>query len=134
MRAFRAWAEAKQVGAWFTTKARQDVRVGGRYAYADGDRGTFTAVRPGRRIAFTWDDPKHCPGTRVEVTFAPKGRGRSVVAVTHSRLANAKAVRDMRTAWTWGLFSLASYLETGRPVPYAEWEARVAKRRRSPGG
>lgn len=54
-RAYNAWAEAEEMSRWFTSEAQQDVRPGGRYSNADGDRGEYTAVEPNRLLAFTWE-------------------------------------------------------------------------------
>lgn len=139
-RAFRAFTDATSVSTWFTTKATQDVRVGGAYRNADGDRGTYLAITPPRRLRFTWDNPEHAPGSVVEVTFTPKDRGRTTVRVTHGRLADRRAVEGMRVGWTWALASLATFAATGRGLPYATWDARrqatrtrrPSRRRRAP--
>lgn len=127
--AFAGWADAKAVGTWFTTKARQDVRVGGTYRNADGDRGTYLAVAPPRRLRFTWDNPTHAPGTVVEVTFSARGSRRTVVRLRHDRLATKADADGMKTGWTWALTSFARWVETGQGLPYEVWARERAKRR-----
>lgn len=128
--AFAAWTDARSVSTWFTTKARQDVRVGGAYRNADGDRGTYLAVDPPRRLRFTWDNPGHCPGTVVEVTFAAAGPSRTVVRLRHSGLASEARAQGMKTGWTWALASCAQWARTGEGLPYETWSAARARRPR----
>src|SRR5262245_43181558 len=125
--AYDAWADRKRIGTWFSTNVTQDVRVGGTYRNGDGDRGTFLAVDAPRRLRFSWDNPEHAPGSITEVTFRAKGRNATAVRVTHTRLPSQKAVDGMRRGWTWALTSLRSYLATGKPIRYAEWEASIKK-------
>lgn len=127
-KAFAAWRDPAHLSAWFTKKAEQDFRAGGRYSNADGDRGTFLAVEPPRRIRFTWENPNHHTGSVVEVRFARKEDGRTVVRLTHARLGTKAEAEDLRGAWSWAMDSLKSYLETGRPIAHEEWLANRRKK------
>jgi uncharacterized protein YndB with AHSA1/START domain len=127
-RAFAAWTNARHVSRWFTTKAKVEARPGGSYSNADGDRGTFTIVEPPRRLAFTWDNPDHCPGTRVEVLLTPKAGGRVSVRLDHSKLASQRHWTEMKQGWSWALDSLKSWLETGQPIPHEAWLAHGGAR------
>jgi Activator of Hsp90 ATPase homolog 1-like protein len=75
---FRAFAETSQRNKWL-------------------ERGTLkvrTAQR-NRSVRFDFSD-----GTsRVLVSFDPKGRGKTTVAVQHERLPDARAVEEMRGMW-----------------------------------
>lgn len=122
-RAYRAWAEANEVSTWFTTSARQDFRVGGHYDNGDGDKGEYLAIEPNRHIRFTWENADHWPGTLVDVWFEPQGENASLVRVTHSTLPSADAIPGFNDGWSWALDSMKSYLETGKAIRYAEWEA-----------
>lgn len=127
-KAYAAWRDPARLSVWFTTKAEQEFRAGGRYSNADGDCGVFLAIEPLRRIRFTWENPRHHTGSSVEVRFARKEDGRTLIRVSHGRLAAKKEAEDLKGAWSWALDSLKSYLETGRPIPHEEWIA--AKRRK----
>jgi uncharacterized protein YndB with AHSA1/START domain len=116
-----AWTTARHWNRWFTSGARLSARPGGRYATAEGDRGVFLHVQP-TRIAFTWEHPRHCPGTEVEVTLAAQGPARTQVRLTHRQLDGQAAREEMRSGWTWALDSLRSYLETGAGIPSETWE------------
>ncbi len=120
-RVFECWLKPSDLSEWFTSGARVEPRVGGRYRNRDGDRGEFLAIRPHRRIRFTWENPKHAPGSEVEVAIASRGRGRVTATLTHSKLAARRHAEMMREAWSWALDSLRSSVETGAPVGVAAW-------------
>jgi len=121
--AWGAFAEAKHLSKWFTKKAKQSFRVGGRYSNGDGDGGVFLAIDAPRRLRFTWEQPKHAAGSVVEVTITPKDAGRCVVRVTHGRLASQAEVTDLNPAWSGAMDSLKEYLETGKALPTAPEKA-----------
>jgi activator of Hsp90 ATPase-like protein len=86
---FRAFAETSKRNKWL-------------------ERGTLkvrTAQR-NRSVRFDFRD-----GTsRVVVSFDPKGRSKTTVAVQHERLADARAVEEMRGMWKEQLNRLAEVL------------------------
>jgi uncharacterized protein YndB with AHSA1/START domain len=112
------------VSRWFTTRAQADLRPGGRYSNADGDQGEYLELEPPHRVKFTWDNPAHCPGTQVEVTFSPTAGDKVKVVLIHALLKSSDDLEDMRKGWSWALESLKSYLETGKPIQYEEWLKR----------
>jgi len=75
--------------------------------------GEFKKVRPNKAIKFTWENPKHTPGTVVEVTFQPKGNDKCVVMVAHDRIQTRAEADDLRQAWGGVLDKLKSVLEAG---------------------
>ncbi|MHC4225538.1 MAG: SRPBCC domain-containing protein, partial [Planctomycetota bacterium] len=77
-------------------------------------------------LRFTWENANHCPGTTVEVTFDPKGMEKSVVRLTHSRLADAKAREEMKEGWTWAMDNLKRYLEKGEVQTFEAWREQRA--------
>ncbi len=120
-RVFECWLAPADLSAWFTSGARVEARVGGRYRNRDRDQGEFLAIRPNRRIRFTWENPRHAPGTEVEVAIAGRGRGKVTTTLTHSKLASLRDAEMMKEAWSWALDSLRSYVETGAPVGVSDW-------------
>lgn len=121
--AFKAFTESGHLSRWFTTGAVCDLRVGGDYRNADGDRGKYLEILPPNSVKFTWDNEKHCPGTIVEVKFEGLGEGKSKMTLVHSNLASQEDFEDMRKGWTWALASLRSYLERGKPISFESWES-----------
>jgi uncharacterized protein YndB with AHSA1/START domain len=119
---FAAFTEPAHLSRWFTTDARADLRVGGRYSNGDNDKGKFLEIDPPRRVRFTWENEMHCPGTMVDVEFNVTDDREVAIRLEHSQLSSEKDVRDMETGWSWALESLKSYLETGRAIPFEGWQ------------
>ncbi|MFQ5907243.1 MAG: SRPBCC domain-containing protein [Thermoplasmata archaeon] len=119
--AYKALTEPSLLSRWFTQDAQAELRVGGRYENKDGDNGEFLRLEPPERLKYTWENPKHAPGTVVEIWISPKGEEKSLIRLEHSRLKNLQEFEDLRKGWRWALDSLRSYLETGRPIPLEEW-------------
>ena len=64
----------------------------------------------GKSMRLTWT-----PGdTRVDVTFAAKGPGKSQVAVGHGKLPSARAAKTQKAYWTAALERLKALLEAKR--------------------
>jgi uncharacterized protein YndB with AHSA1/START domain len=122
-RAWAAWTDAAIISRWFTTRHTVDLRVGGEYRNADGDRGVILLIEPRKRLRFTWDNPDHCPGTLVEVTFSSRADARTTVRLEHLKIADRKGFDDMKTGWSWAMDSLTAFLETGTPIRHADWLA-----------
>jgi hypothetical protein len=72
----------------------------------DGDLQERTATRP-KSARFDWNGD----GTRLHVTFAPKGDDRSTVTLSHERLADAAARERMKAYWKGRLGALGEELE-----------------------
>jgi uncharacterized protein YndB with AHSA1/START domain len=122
-KAWSAWADAAELGHWFSPGAKQDFRVGGRYENADGDHGAFLAIEPERRIRFTWEQVAHHSGSEVELRFTPISEDETEVDLLHENLFNEKEVAELAEGWSWALDSLKSYLETGGGIGFDEWKA-----------
>lgn len=121
-RVYEALTAPAELSRWFTTRAEADLRVGGAYSNGDGDRGVFLVLEPPDRLEFTWDNPDHCPGTRVEIRLH-RGDGGTLVELIHRSLRSEQDAEEMRGGWSWALDSLRSYLETGRPISHETWLA-----------
>lgn len=119
-----AWTEPARLARWFTTEAELDVRPGGGYATADGDRGTYLRVEPPRRLRFTWDHPEHAPGTVVDLAIDARAGGGSLVRLEHRGLPDREAFEDLQEGWAWALASLESFLESGEGLAYEAWAAK----------
>ena len=88
-KAFRAWTDARTRAAWLP-KQRFTVR---------------TAIPP-RSLRITWPD-----GADLEVVITAKGASKCVIAVTHSKLASAPAVRGAKAFWAARLDALRELVE-----------------------
>jgi uncharacterized protein YndB with AHSA1/START domain len=121
-RVFDCFVRPSHLSRWFTRGAAVDARVGGQYRNRDGDRGVFLALRPPKLLRFTWENPKHAPGTVVEVAISTRSPRKVSAALTHRKLRSRRDVAKMKEAWSWAMDSLRSYIETGDPIGVAEWE------------
>jgi uncharacterized protein YndB with AHSA1/START domain len=119
---YDAWAKPSKLNKWFTTGAKQTFREGGKYSNNDKDKGEFRKIVKNKRIRFTWENEKHCPGTIVQVSFDKKGKDKTTITVQHEKLPDRKGRDDMKTGWSWAMDSLKSWLEKGKAIPYEEWE------------
>jgi hypothetical protein len=90
-RLFMAWEDEQQRKAWLP-----DPEFSVRKATA------------GKSMRITWVDGK----TNVDVGFFSKGEGRSMVAVSHSKLADVQSVARQKTYWGAALERLETYLNS----------------------
>lgn len=80
---------------------------------AGGTRGRYLELDPPRKIRFSWDHERQCPGTEVAVSIAKKGKGRSQLRLVHRPLATREDEVRMREIWSTALDALQSFLEGG---------------------
>jgi uncharacterized protein YndB with AHSA1/START domain len=125
-RVFQAWTSEEVMRRWFhaehdweTTEAQVDLRLGGavRVVMRDphkgaeyGGGGTYTAIDPPTRLAFTWtwdDDDRQ---TLIELDFL-ESDGATTVLLTHRNLADEESLRDHEDGWTKCLENLGRALE-----------------------
>lgn len=118
---YKALTEPEILSIWFTRNAKADLRAGGRYSNDDRDEGEFLELVPGKKIRFTWENKKHCPGTEVIMDIEGTD-GSSLVNLRHEKLDSEEGVKDMMTGWQWAMESLKSYLETGKHITFEEWQ------------
>lgn len=127
-RVFAALTKPAMLNTWFTTGAKVDLRVGGRYSNADKDEGRFLEIVPNKRLRFTWDNPDHAPGTIVEI-FLTRKHGDSTVSLLHygfTKKTDFEHYSSHISGWDWALYNLKSYLE-GKPVlQYEEWLKKIS--------
>ena len=125
-RVFAALTKPAKLNAWFTTGAKVDLRVGGRYKNRDRDTGEFLEVVPNKRLRFTWDNRDHAPGTIVEIVLTRKQEG-TTVSLLHYGFSKRKDFEHYSSnvsGWSWALSNLKAYLE-GRPVfQYEDWRKK----------
>lgn len=98
------------LNSWFSSKTRVDLRVGGKYTGEGGDKCTYKSIAKNKRIVMTWENPKHKPGSEIEVTFTKSGE-KSVVRVSHTKIANKKERDDLKAAWQSVMGDFKRYVE-----------------------
>jgi uncharacterized protein YndB with AHSA1/START domain len=111
---FGAWTSEEVLRRWWhtehgweTSEAEVDLRVGGtvRVVMRDpqkdveyGGGGTYTAVEPPTRLAFTWTWDGDTRRTLIEIDFEER-EGITTVRFTHSGLWDEEAVRSHEDGW-----------------------------------
>jgi uncharacterized protein YndB with AHSA1/START domain len=122
-RVFAALTRPAQLNIWFTTEARVDLRVGGRYSNRDKDRGTYLEIVPNRRLRFTWDNPGHAAGSIVEIILTRKN-GTTTVTLLHYEFRKRKDFEhysSKTSGWDWALDNLKAHCESRPGVQYEDW-------------
>jgi uncharacterized protein YndB with AHSA1/START domain len=121
-RVWTALTRADQLGAWFGTHAKIDLRPGGEVVFTwDGStgprgtrRGVIETVEPTHRLAFRWQsNTGDVPMTRVEFTLEPHPEG-TRLRVVESGFASLppelRAYERNVEGWQRELGELAQYL------------------------
>ena len=122
-RVFAALTKPAKLDAWFTTGAKANLRVGGRYTNKDRDTGRFLEIAPNKRLRFTWDNPDHAPGTIVEIVLT-RNRTSTTVSLLHygfSKKNDFDHYSSNVSGWNWALSNLKAYLEGQPLVQYEDW-------------
>src|SRR5207249_11831767 len=84
---------------WQVVTARVDLRAGGDYRWTvipgNSAAGTFTEVKPGRRVVFTWgwEGSADLPLSTVTITLEPAAGG-TMVHLTHEGLTGEARARS----------------------------------------
>jgi uncharacterized protein YndB with AHSA1/START domain len=117
---YRAFTHATALRDWLCNAAQADPRPNGRiYLWWDDNyyaAGHYTALTPGKKVAFTWSGWREPGLMTVQVTLKEK-KGGTLVSVTHGGLGSGAKWKDTRhafeQAWPASLENLQSVLETG---------------------
>ncbi len=132
--AFDAWINPTSLAQWFGPPGfraeilTHDLRVGGDWRFLMTDDkgqgfhhfGTFIAIEPADRLAFTWASEEQVEGWRdeagnptlVTVTFE-ENADRVTVVITHENLATESARRSLTYGWGEGLACLEEFMRRG---------------------
>ncbi|MBI4631780.1 MAG: SRPBCC domain-containing protein [Chloroflexi bacterium] len=117
---YRAFAHQTLWQDWFSDTCQCEPRVGGRlyWYWREGfyALGTYTALEPHKKIAFTWDGKGEPAPTKVQITLTEK-EGGTTVTLSHSRIGSGgkwkQTIRDIENGWNESLANLKSVLEEG---------------------
>jgi uncharacterized protein YndB with AHSA1/START domain len=106
-----AWTDNAKLSTWFGNNSTAKVVDGGSFGNADGDKGSYLRVRPGKDLRFTWEHADFSPGSIVDVVFQDKGKGKTGMLVNHSRIQSKAEADGLRAAWGEALARLKELLE-----------------------
>lgn len=131
-RVFRAWTTPDEVKKWFGQRpdslasAEIDLQVGGVWRFAfeameahqDVLGGTYAAVEPASRLAFSWIHERIFPDGRVEktpasevtVTFEAVGEG-TFVRLVHSAIRSEDARKGVGSGWSSSFASIQAVFQ-----------------------
>jgi len=109
---FAAFADAAALNAWFGPKHDVDMRDGGHWRNADGNRATIKKVNAGKNIRLVAEDKALTLPTPVEIKFEAKGASCTVM-VAIERLQTRAEADGYRRAWSAALDKLKAHLEAG---------------------
>ncbi len=109
---YAAFATAIALDQWFGDGHDVDLRDGGHWRNADGNRATIKKANAGKNIRLIAEDDGLTLPTPVEIKFESKG-DKCTVMVSIERLQTRAEADGYRRAWTDALSRLKALLETG---------------------
>ena len=107
---FAAFATARALDTWFGPKHDVDLREGGHWRNADGNRATIKKVNAGKNIRLLAEDEGLTLPTPVEIKFEGKDN-KCTVMVSIERLQTRAETDGYRRAWSEALDRLKAELE-----------------------
>jgi len=107
---FGAFSTASALNQWFGPKNEIDLRDGGRWRNADGNRATFKKINPGKNIRLIAEDEGLTWPTPVEIKFEGSG-AKCTVMVAIERLQTRAEADGYRRAWAEALDKLKAFVE-----------------------
>ncbi|HEX6883839.1 MAG TPA: SRPBCC domain-containing protein [Planctomycetota bacterium] len=110
-RVFQAFGKAEDLDRWLGPKTKIEFGDGGTLANADGDRASFTRIRPGKDLRLAWQHATRAPGSQVEVLFAAKGAGKTGLTLNHTRIQARRDADELRAGWSAAFERLKAHLE-----------------------
>jgi len=110
-RVFQAFGTSKDLDRWLGPKTEVSFTDGGTLANADGDRASFTRIRPGKDLRLAWQHATRAPGSQVEVLFADKGKGKTGLTLNHTRIQGRREADELRAGWSAAFERLKAHLE-----------------------
>ena len=110
-RVFAAFGNASDLDAWLGPQTQVAFRDGGTLTNGDGNGATFTRIRADKDLRLDWSSPDLAPGTKVEVLFADKGKGKTGLTLNHTRIQQRADADLLRAAWSRAFDALKNHLE-----------------------
>jgi len=108
---YTAFVSAKSLDKWFGPKHDVDMRDGGHWRNADGNRATIKKVNAGKNIRLLAEDEGLTLPTPVEIKFTPNG-DKCTVMISIDRLQTRAEADGYRRAWGEALDRLKVHVES----------------------
>jgi uncharacterized protein YndB with AHSA1/START domain len=108
---YAAFVNPKSLKAWFGNDTTAKVADGGKWSDGDGNSGEYLRVRENKDLRFTWMHADSESPTQVDVVIADKGKGKTMVTLTHQRIQNRPEADGLRNSWSAAFNRLKALLE-----------------------
>ncbi len=108
---FAAWSDNESLRQWFGDATTAEVKDGGKYENKDSDQGTFLRVRKDKDLRLTFENPAFSAPTQVDVQFQDKGKEKTGVTLSHTRIQTRAEADGLRAAWAETLDRLKTICE-----------------------
>ena len=119
-----AWADPLRWSQWVMMDMTSDFRAGGRFSNGKGEGGMYKRISEPSLLMFTWDMSRYQSGSSVEVYITEQG-DQTLCRLDHVALQHIDDMHDAEVGWAWAMDSLKTFLETGAPLSWEQWEARA---------
>lgn len=119
---WEAWADAGKWSSWVLMDMTNDFKVGSEYHNGKGEGGRYLKIVHKETIQFSWEIKRYKPGSIVEVNFKSIDNKITECKLIHTNLQTQSDKDDSELGWNWAMDSLKSFLETGKPLSWEEWE------------
>jgi uncharacterized protein YndB with AHSA1/START domain len=107
---YAAFADARNLDAWFGPKHEVDMRDGGHWRNGDGNKAAIKKVNAGKNIRMIAEDTGLTLPTPVEIKFTPNGANCTVM-FSIERLQTRAEADGYRHAWGEALDRLKAHVE-----------------------
>lgn len=108
---FAAFGDARTLDQWLGPKTKVRFADGGELTNGDGNRATIARIRAGKDLRLDWESAGLAPGTKVEVLFADKGKGKTGITLNHTRIQDRHDADVLRAGWGAAFDALKTHLE-----------------------
>ncbi len=95
---YKAWIDPAAMKDWYCGGYEGEVVEGGEMKDCDGNKAIFTRVRENKDLRMKWTS-REGGETLVDVVFADKGGGKTLVTLTHQRIQDRPEADGLRRAW-----------------------------------
>ena len=111
---YLAFVKPAQLAKWFGAGITANVVDGGSFQDKDGNSGHYLRVRANKDLRFSWQGSHPDSPTQVDVALADKGKGKTGITLTHTRIQSRPEADGLRAAWGIAFDQLKAKLELSK--------------------
>lgn len=112
----------EQATIWQQMEVKASVTIGGSFENENGDKWTYTELRPFERVAFKWNRNDLSPGSDVTINIILIDYETIKILVEHTDIHDENSLKQLKEYWEWTLDNIKAFLETGYPLNKNDWE------------